>query len=204
MKIKNVVFDFGQVIVHFEPEYMVGKYVQDEGDKALLCEVLFDRLYWDRLDAGTITDEETLSCVFARIPERLHGVAKEIYYNWIYNIPEIDGMRDLVRYIKEKYGVRVLLLSNISKYFASHRDEISVLSEFEYCVLSGLIGVTKPSKEIFDHLCSVCDIKPEESIFIDDNTKNIEASRSFGFNGYVFDGSAEHLKAYLDEVLASE
>ena len=131
MEIKNVVFDFGQVIVHFEPEYMVGKYVQSRGDKELLCEVLFDRLYWDKLDEGTISDEETLSAVFARIPERLWSVAEEIYYNWIYNIPEIDGMRELVRYIKEKYGVRVLLLSNISKYFASHRDEIPVLSEFE-------------------------------------------------------------------------
>jgi FMN phosphatase YigB (HAD superfamily) len=47
----------------------------------------------------------------------------------------------------------------------------------------------------------VCDIKPEESIFIDDNTRNIEASRSFGFNGYVFDGSANNLKSYLDGVL---
>lgn len=201
MEIKNVVFDFGQVIVHFEPEYMVGQYVQSRGDKELLCEVLFDRLYWDKLDEGTITDEETLSAVFARIPERLWSVAEEIYYNWIYNIPEIEGMREVVRYIKEKYGVRVLLLSNISKYFAAHRDEIPVLSEFEYCVFSALIGVTKPSKAIFDHLCSVCDIKPEESIFIDDNTRNIEASRSFGFNGYVFDGSANNLKSYLDGVL---
>ena len=201
MKIKNVIFDFGQVIVHFEPEYMVGKYVQDEDDKALLCEVLFDRLYWDKLDAGTITDEETLAAAFSRIPERLHGVAEEIYYNWIYNIPEIDGMRDVVRYLKEKYGVRVLLLSNISKYFASHRDEIPVLGEFEYCVFSGLIGVTKPSKAIFDHLCAVCNVKPEESVFIDDNVNNINASKSFGFNGYVFDGSAKKLKEYLDKIL---
>ncbi len=201
MKIKNVIFDFGQVIVHFEPEYMVGKYVSDPEDKALLCEVVFDRLYWDKLDKGTITDEETLDAVCARLPERLHSVAKEIYYNWIYNIPEIDGMRELVGYIKEKYGVRVLLLSNISRYFASHRDEIPILKEFEYCVLSALIGITKPSAEIFEHLCTVCQIKPEESVFIDDNRANIEASIKFGLNGYVFDGSAERLKGYLDSIL---
>ena len=201
MEIKNVVFDFGQVIVHFEPEYMVGQYVQSRGDKELLCEVLFDRLYWDKLDEGTITDEETLSAVFARIPERLWSVAEEIYYNWIYNIPEIDGMRALVRYIKEKYGVRVLLLSNISKYFAAHREEIPVLSEFEYCVFSGLISVTKPSKAIFDHLCEVGNIKPEQTVFVDDNINNINASKSFGFNGYLFDGDAAKLKAYFDKIL---
>ena len=92
MKIKNVIFDFGQVIVHFEPEYMVGRYVSDPEDKALLCEVLFDRLYWDKLDKGTITDKEALDAVKTRVPERLWEACDTIYYNWIYNIPEIDGM----------------------------------------------------------------------------------------------------------------
>ena len=50
MSIKNVVFDFGQVMVYFNPKYMVGVYVKDKDDAALLEEVVFDRLYWDRLD----------------------------------------------------------------------------------------------------------------------------------------------------------
>ena len=58
--IKNIVFDYGNVMVRFEPSYMVGRYVCDREDAALLEKVVFDRLYWDRLDAGTITDEETL------------------------------------------------------------------------------------------------------------------------------------------------
>jgi putative hydrolase of the HAD superfamily len=58
--IKNFIFDFGKVMVHFEPEYMVGKYVDDADDAKLLGEVIFDRLYWDKLDAGTITDEQVI------------------------------------------------------------------------------------------------------------------------------------------------
>ena len=201
MKIKNVIFDFGQVIVHFEPEYMVGKYVSDPQDKALLCEVLFDRLYWDKLDKGTISDEQALDAVKTRIPERLWEISDTIYYNWIYNIPEIDGMRELVKYIKEKYSVRVVLLSNISKYFASHRDEIPVLEEFEYCVFSALLGITKPSFEIFEHICKECDMNPEETVFVDDNASNIDASRRFGLNGYQFDGDVNKLRAYFDEIL---
>ena len=79
--IKNVVFDFGQVLVHFIPADMVEKYVTDPADSALLQEVVFDRLYWDKLDAGTITDEEVLTAVQARLPERLWSVACEIYVN---------------------------------------------------------------------------------------------------------------------------
>ena len=33
--IKNVVFDFGQVMVHFDPAYMVGLSVTDKEDAAL-------------------------------------------------------------------------------------------------------------------------------------------------------------------------
>ena len=109
--IKNVVFDFGQVLVHFSPEYMVKKYVTDEEDARILAEVIFDRLYWDRLDEGTITDKEVVSFSQSRLPQRLCDVVPEIYYNWIYNLPEIDGMRELTAYLKERYGERLFLLS---------------------------------------------------------------------------------------------
>ena len=201
MKIKNVIFDFGQVLVRFEPSYMVGVYVTDKDDKALLEEVVFDRLYWDRLDKGTISNEETISLIKERIPENLWDVAEKIYYNWVYNIPEIDGMSDLLDHLKNRHGVRLFLLSNISNYFASHANEIPILKKLDGLVMSAPIGIVKPSYEIFDHICKKYDISPSEAIFVDDRTDNIEGAKAYGINGYVFDGNAEKLKEYLDEIL---
>ena len=195
--IKNVVFDFGQVLVHFEPEKMVAKYVREESDARMLEEVLFDRLYWDALDAGTVTDEEVVATCRQRLPERLWEVADTIYYNWIYNLPEINGMHALVSYIKQRYGVRLFLLSNISKYFAAHRDEIPVLSEFEHCVFSAVVGKVKPNRDIFEHLCTVCNILPEETVFIDDSPKNVQGAVNAGLQAYLFDGNADALRAFL-------
>ena len=56
--IKNLVFDLGQVIFSYKRKYMVERFVTEEGDSALLQKVVFDRLYWDKLDEGTISDEE--------------------------------------------------------------------------------------------------------------------------------------------------
>ena len=39
--IKNVIFDFGQVLIHFDPKYMVEKYVTDEADSKLLLALLY-------------------------------------------------------------------------------------------------------------------------------------------------------------------
>ena len=200
MSIKNVIFDFGQVLVHFEPSYMVGVYTEDKEERQLLEEVVFDRLYWDKLDKGIITNEEALLGIKSRLPERLWELADKIYYNWVYNIPEIDGMSELIDYIKSK-GIKVYLLSNISNYFAEHVNEIPILKKLDGLVMSGPIGIVKPSQEIFSHLCQKFDILPSESIFIDDRNDNIEGARQFGITGYVFDGSSEKLKSYLEEIL---
>ena len=201
--IKNVVFDFGQVMVRFEPSYMVGRYVDDKDDAALLEEVVFDRLYWDKLDSADISDDEVISACRQRLPERLWQVAERIYFDWIFNLPEIDGMRELVRYIKRQYGVRVLLLSNISTYFAEHADEIDVLREFEACVFSAVIGKIKPSADIFEYVCQKYGMLAEETVFVDDNPNNIKGAQSVGITGYLFDGDADKLKAYLDGVLGN-
>lgn len=201
MRIKNVVFDCGQVLVHFEPSYMVGVYVDDNEDKALLEKVIFDRLYWDRLDLGTISNEETVSEIKKRIPKRLWDVSEKIYYNWIYNIPEIEGMRDLVNDLKFRHGVKLFLLSNISKYFIAHTGELEILKNFDGLVMSGNLGIVKPSYEIFDYLCKTYSLNPEETVFVDDRSDNIEGAEKYGIQGYLFDGNAKKLRDYLEKIL---
>ena len=189
-------------MVRFEPTYMVEKYAAKEEDVKILEEVVFDRLYWDRLDAGTITDDEVLEACKSRLPKRLWDTAEKIYYNWIYNIPEIKGMAELVGRIKNKYGKRVFLLSNISTYFASHAKEIAVLGLFEKCIFSAVCGMVKPSKEIFEYLCEECAILPKETLFVDDSQKNIDGAQACGIKGYCFDGSVERLEKYIDELFS--
>lgn len=198
--IKNVVFDFGNVLVSFDPEYMTRQYINDDADVALVSEVLFDRLYWDKLDRGTITDGEVVGQSCERLPERLHGAVADIYYNWIYNIPEIDGMRKIVERVRQS-GRGVFLLSNICHYFADHADEISILKGFDGCVFSARAGAVKPEPEIFEYLCQKYGILPEETLFVDDNAANIEGAKRFGINAYLFDGDAVALGRYLDEIL---
>lgn len=199
--IKNVIFDYGQVLVHFVPEYMVRQYVSDDNDARMLTEIIFDRLYWDKLDEGTITNEQTVSEFKKRIPKRLWEVSEKIFYNWIYNIPEMEGMSELVSYIKEKYGVKTYLLSNISHYFADHADEMPILPKLDGYVFSARIGITKPNPAIYEHLLKTYGLEPSECIFIDDRAENVDAARSLSIHGYVFDGKASALKAHLDSIL---
>lgn len=200
---KHVVFDFGQVLAHFEPSYMVGRCVTLPSDAALLEEIVFDRLYWDQLDAGTMTNEETMSAVKTRLPERLWDIAQEIFYSWIYNIPEMEGMRELILHVKKTYGVTTYLLSNISHYFADHAHEIPILELIDHPVYSSRCGFVKPHADIYRYLCSTFDLDPTEVIFIDDRADNVATAEKLGIRGYVFDGDVEKLRTYLDSILGT-
>ena len=198
--IKNIVFDYGNVMIRFEPSYMVGRYVSDKDDAELLARVVFDRLYWDALDDGSITDEEIIEAVKQRIPERLWAVAEKIYYNWIYNLPEVDGMNALVDHVKNVLGARVFLLSNISVYFAEHAHERHELAPFEKCIFSAAVGHVKPNADMFEYLCRECGIEPSETLFVDDSEKNIRGAEAFGIKGYLFDGDSAKLRGYIDSL----
>ncbi|MBQ8583299.1 MAG: HAD family phosphatase [Clostridia bacterium] len=196
--IKNLIFDFGQVLVKFEPYYMAKQYAESVDDAKLVAEVLFDRLYWDRLDDGTISDKEVLRLASERLPDRLRPVAERVYYNWIYNIPPVEGMWELVRRLKASGRYRLLLLSNISEYFAEHEGEIPILSEFDTKIYSARVGAVKPERKIFVVLCERGGIRPEESLFIDDSERNIDGAEKFGIKGYLFDGDAKRLERYIE------
>lgn len=197
-----MVFDFGEVLVHFEPSYMVGRYVSDPVDIALLSHIAFDRKYWDRLDAGTISDAEVVADIKSRVPARLHGAVESIYYNWIYNIPEVEGMRALIEHVKNAYGAPVYVLSNISVYFAAHAYEIPILEPVDGCVFSAVCGMTKPNPDIFMHICEKFKLDPTETVFVDDRAENVQAAQSIGMTGYVFDGDADKLRAHLDQLFS--
>ena len=196
---KNIIFDFGQVLVHFDPIYMTSRYVPEKEDIDLVAEVLFDRLYWDKLDAGTISDADVVRLASERVPERLRQPLEKIYYNWIYNIPEIDGMRDAIDICRKK-GFGIYLLSNISNYFADRKDDIPILSLLDGFVFSAKCGFVKPSAEIFAYTCKKFDLVPSETLFIDDSEKNAAGAKKFGINAYLFDGDAKKLCDYLQSL----
>lgn len=198
---KYLIFDLGEVMVRYLPMDMCRKYIDDSDDLKAVCDALFDRLYWDRLDAGTIEDEELLSAVQKRLPERLFPIAEKIYSTWFLSLPEISGMRELALELKEKYSLKLALLSNVGKAVAEHEKKIPILDIFDKKFYSAVIGATKPNSEIFDYVCKNLKILPNEAVFVDDNEKNVTAARSFGIAAVKFTGDVLSLKKKLEQIL---
>lgn len=197
---RNYIFDFGNVLGRFDPEAMTAACIPDPEIVRAVYPVAYDRLYWDRLDAGTITDEELHGHFFKRLPQDLAEAAWKAYKGWIGAMLPIAGMEALVQDIKASGG-RVYLISNISKGFAENYHGVpwirNLLSQFDGLVFSGVVGLVKPQKEIFTYLLDTYALDPEECIFIDDRAENTTACQLCGIAGYLFDGDVEKLRSYL-------
>lgn len=203
MAAKHVIFDFGQVLVRFVPTQLTAVYVIDPADRAVVEQAVFAREYWDKLDAGAITDDEVKRLFCAQLPEHLHTVACRVFDGWIENLPLIDGVVAQVKALKAR-GVRLFLLSNISCRFAAEWRNIPSLKElfslFEGLVFSGPLGLVKPHPPIFAHLLNTYGLNAADCLFVDDNPDNIAGAIAVGIDGYLFDGDADALAQKLADV----
>ena len=198
--IKNYIFDFGNVLAEFDPDKLTAPFVKDTDTRKMLSEIVFDRLYWDKLDDGSMSDEEVRVEIRSRLSEEYSDLAYTVYDHWVKSLTPVFGMAQLISDLK-KTGQKLYLLSNISIGFANSYREVpwinDLLSSFDGLVFSGPIGLIKPDKNIFEHLLKQFDLKAEECLFIDDAPRNLEGAKQVGIQGYLFDGDTDQLRKYL-------
>lgn len=189
------------MIAQFYPEKFVEPYISDEKTKKELSDIVFDRLYWDKLDLGTITDDEVKQSIRSRVADdALKEIACTVYDNWINNLTPDQGMQALIHDL-HKSGKKMYLLSNISVGFKENYCNVewikTLFGYFEGLVFSGELGIAKPSADIFEYILGKYNLKREECLFIDDREINIEGANKVKIKGYLFDGNAEKLRQYI-------
>ena len=85
-----------------------------------------------------------------------------------------------IRRLREE-GIAVALLTNNVKEFGdSWRASFPVDELFEIVVDSSEVGMRKPDPRIYELTCSRAGVRPDESVFLDDNVDNVAAARALG------------------------
>lgn len=195
--IKNIVFDMGQVLIRWQPEYYLSQGSFSEEDKKLLLKEVFRSVEWVQLDRGSITLEAGAAAMGSRLPEHLHDAVWEYGIDWYrWPLVPMPGMADLARELKAK-GYRIYLLSNCSLPLRQHYHRIPGLEVFEDVFISSEHRLIKPQHEIFEKFFQNFGLVPSECFFIDDAVTNIEGALECGMPGVVFRGDTEELRAEL-------
>jgi putative hydrolase of the HAD superfamily len=58
-----------------------------------------------------------------------------------------------------------------------------VVSSFDRIFASHLMGLRKPERAAFDHICCALALAPQSILFFDDSSANVQAARDAGLQG---------------------
>ena len=199
--IRNVLFDMGGVLLHFDPKVFIARLgLADPADGQLLEREIFRSVEWVQLDRGEISDEEALSRMLARIPERLHAEAVTLFENWDEPRLAVEENCALVRDLNAA-GYGVYLLTNASLQHHKYWPKLPVSQVFgDRVFLSAEHHVIKPDPAFFEQALAMFGLKAGECVFIDDVPLNVEAAVRCGIRGIVYHDDPGLLRSQLRDL----
>ena len=203
-KIDTIIFDLGGVLIDWNPEYVYLDVFNGDRQK---MKWFFDNICtsdWnENQDAGYSMAKATEERI-ALFPE-YEELISIFYGRWVdmlgNAIPETVEILDK---LKKSNKYKIVALTNWShETFPIALDRFEFLKWFDGIVVSGEEKTRKPFADIYNITLDRYNINAENSIFIDDNLRNVEAANALGINGVHFKNAKflisqlNHFKIYL-------
>ena len=184
--IRNIVFDFGGVLIDWNPRYLYRTYFNDDREMEYFLSHVCTGEWNAEHDRGRTFDEgvRLLEEQFPQYSEAIR-LYRDGWESMLHG--EFPGTVALLMKLK-KLGYGIYGLTNWSaETFPIARSKYPVLHRFDGIVVSGQEKLIKPDPRIFGILLERYGLNAGECIFIDDSPANIETAARLGFNTVLFD-----------------
>ncbi|MCD9500187.1 HAD family hydrolase [Photobacterium carnosum] len=183
--IRNVIFDFGAVMFEWNPLQIVNSFTTSQPEREILLRDVLQHPDWLSLDRGTMLIAEVLPKFSARTqipPRRMEDFILHIQLS----LTKIQ-QTEILFYKLTRQPYSLYYLTNMcSAFFDTLYEKHHFISFFDGGLVSGKELVMKPEQEIFMRLCERYQLTPQESLFIDDNSENVQIASTLGFNTIQF------------------
>lgn len=199
--IKNVIFDLGNVIINYNQEKIIKHFTQNKDEHDYIIEQIFKAPEWQMMDLGTITNQEAANIINKRNNFKYKDLTDEFLNNW-YKVQTIN--RDVVKFAKKLYenGYKLYVLSNMANLTFEFFKNDEFFKMCDGIIISAHEHIKKPDKRIFEILLNRYNLKPQESIFIDDDDtgKSYNTANEIGILGrVVLPNNVEDIEKMLKE-----
>jgi FMN phosphatase YigB (HAD superfamily) len=185
--IKNLIFDLGGVILDLSVDHTLQSFSAISGlEKAVVQRLFVSSPGFSAYEKGLISDEEFRD--FVRQTYSVKVPDADIDASWnamLLGIPMVK--LQLLQRLMNEY--RVYLLSNTNTIHLKYINETmlpgitgvtSLDPYFHRTYYSHIMKKRKPDAEIFVQVLEENDLKPEETLFLDDNAHNVEGAKALG------------------------
>ena len=189
--IKTIIFDFGGVILDIDPQITIKEF-QKMGfkDVAKTKSKEFIEDIIRKFERGIYTPEVFRKKLRAFLELDVSDQKLDDAWNaLIYDIPA--ERIEVLEQVKKNYQILLLSNSNEIHYDLYVRDlqlrfgyrEFDELFDKSY--FSFDVHLSKPDPEVYEFIMNQHDLKPSETLFIDDNEENIAAASKLGLKTYL-------------------
>lgn len=183
---KNIIFDFGGVVVQFNPKDFLMDHFLNKRAEEIVYELTFGSQEWQDLDRGTITREEG-NAPMAENAARVNRVfeVQTVIDEWSTILRTKESTVHTMQKLKAA-GYRLYYLTNIPADIMDELRQREWFSLFDGGVASCEVHLCKPEPAIYTTLMQTCNLAYDESIFIDDNKVNAQAAYNLGITGILY------------------
>ena len=182
---KDIVFDFGGVLIDWNPRYLYRKIFQTEKEVEWFLDNVCTSQWNTQQDAGR-SFEEGISLLENKFPE--YAFAIRFYYTrWEEMLGgEIAATVQILHELKAR-GYRIFGLTNWpAQTFAIAQRRFDFIKELDGIVVSGQEKLVKPDPQIYARLLERYNLRAPNCLFIDDNQANISKAADLGFETVLF------------------
>ena len=102
--IRNILFDMGNVLIHFDRKVFLDRLDITEEEKQLLMREVFLSVEWVQMDRGTLCEETAEPLMCQRLPEHLHSAVHCLASQWDEPMIPVAGMAELVEEYDQASG----------------------------------------------------------------------------------------------------
>ncbi len=139
-------------------------------------------LTFDTYEEGKLSLDEYLNrLVFYQ--ER--SFTKEQFREFIFKQSKpYPDMIDLIRKLKDKYGLKIAVISNEGRELTTYRIHKFKLNEFvDFFISSCFLHLRKPDADIFRMALDISQVPPEQVLYIEDRPMFIKVAEDLGIKG---------------------
>ena len=189
-QIKNIIFDLGGVLIDWNPEYVYQKIITDEKERKDFLENICT-MSWNEEQDGGRSIQEANDLLLSLYPEKSDYILA-FYQRWEEMLKgPIEGTVEVLKQLKLNNKYKIYALTNWSaETFPRALELFDFLHWFDGRIVSGEEKIRKPFREIYDLTLSRFGMDASETLFIDDNYRNITAAEACGIQSIHFQSPA--------------
>ncbi len=173
-------FDLGGVFFDWDPNYFYKNIIKDQNEREYFLKNICNDEWNIQQDKGRLIKdaERELITKFPHFKSQIKMYYKN--HRKMFRGLFYKSIKVLSLLKQQKY--KCYVLSNWSwETFKNLDEEYPFLKLFDDLIISGNEKMVKPDKEIYILAIKRFDLKPEQTVFIDDKIENINTAKKLGF-----------------------